>query len=60
MVSYVILYGNALEGVTDAIGDFDSETDCDSYLKEFPAEEHLVTKIINLEQPEDGDWKNEW
>ena len=56
MHNYIILYGNALEGVVTAIGEFDSEYECENFLVKFPAEKHLVTKIIALEKPDDGDW----
>ena len=58
MFDYIILYGNALEGVVDAIGTFNSESQCEDFMEEFPTQKHLNTKIICLIKPDDGEWSN--
>lgn len=52
MYEYIILVGNSLEGVFEAIGPFDFETDAEQWLKENSVDSNMSTKILVLLKPE--------
>lgn len=52
MYEHIIVVGNSLEGVLEAIGPFTFEMDADDWLKENPVDSTMNAKIIFLTTPD--------